>query len=78
MISEEIKTDIFSSLFDIVEDTENHKKIKNVIDNLSNPLILKLKYSMYLIVLLLFIIIVLLLFILHLQITHSLKLKSLS
>lgn len=78
MISEEIKTDLISSLFEIVEDTENHKKIKNIIDNLSNPLIIKLKYFLFMILLLLFLIIVLLLFILQFQMTQSFKLKCLS
>ena len=63
MISEEIKSDLISSLFEIVEDTENHKKIKNIIDNLSNPLIIKVKYLFFFLLLTNFLTITLLLFI---------------
>ena len=73
---EEIKTDIFSSLFDIVEDTENHKKIKNVIDNLSNPLIVKVKYLFYFLLLMNFFIIMLLMLNIYVSIKQTFFLEN--
>jgi hypothetical protein len=61
MISEEIKTDIFSGLIGLVEDKNNNKKIKNIIDSLSNPVIVRVKYMFFMLLLINFFIIILLL-----------------
>jgi|694.fasta_scaffold33380_4 hypothetical protein len=42
----DIKNDIVDSLFTLIDNTENQKKIKNVIHKFSNPEVSKLKYTL--------------------------------
>ena len=56
MITKELKNDIFSSLLEIVEDSDNHEKICHMFDKMSNPYTAKIKIFIFLLFILIIVI----------------------